>query len=222
LIKTFAEVPAGHSWLSAREQAVVGNMYFEKRRRDWKLGRWTAKCVTLSYLGLGSDPSQFSGLEIVAAPDGAPEAFLRGQPAPVSLSISHSSDTAFCVAASAGIALGCDLEQIQARDPNFAADYFTEEELRFLERMPATDRPLFTNLIWSAKESALKALRQGLRRDTRSIKVRLAAERHEGWNPLSAVDLETARAFHGWWQVLENQVQTIVADPATGPPTKAL
>jgi 4'-phosphopantetheinyl transferase len=195
-------------------------MYFEKRRRDWKLGRWTAKRAALSYLGLGSEPSHFTKLEIIAAADGAPEAFLDGQSAHVSLSISHSAGTAFCLIGAPGIALGCDLEQIQPREPNFAADYFTEEEVGFLERGPAADRPLLTNLIWSSKESALKALRQGLRRDTRSIQVRLPAPRQEGWNPLTAIDLESARTFHGWWLVQDNQVQTVATDLATTPPIR--
>ena len=220
LTQTSLHVPEDDSWLSANERAIAGRMYFEKRRRDWKLGRWTAKRAVLSHLGLGSDPSQFTKLEVIAAADGAPEAFLEGQPAPVSLSISHSAEAALCLIGAPGIALGCDLEQIQPREPNFAADYFTQDEVALLERGSAADQPLLINLIWSSKESALKALRQGLRRDTRSIQVRLPAPRQEGWNPLTAIDLESARVFHGWWQVQDNQIQSVAADVAATPPIR--
>ena len=121
LTQTSFDVPEDDSWLGANERTMAGRMYFEKRRRDWMLGRWTAKRATLSYLGLGPEPSQFAKLEILAAPDGAPEAFLDGQSAPVSLSISHSAGAAFCLIGAHDIALGCDLEQIQPREPNFAA-----------------------------------------------------------------------------------------------------
>ena len=40
------------------------------------------------------------------------------------------------------------------------------------------------NLIWSAKESALKVLRTGLRRDTRSVDVSLLPDPPvDGWQP---------------------------------------
>jgi len=220
LTQTSADVPVDDSWLSAREQATAGKMYFEKRRRDWRLGRWTAKRAISNCLALGSDPSFFSRLEIIAAADGAPGAFLEKEPAPVSLSISHSAELAFCCVAAPGTALGCDLEQIQAREPNFAADYFTSEELGILERVPSMERALFTNLIWSAKESVLKALREGLRRDTRSIQVQPAEARREGWNPLSAAEIGTTRVFHGWWRTHEDLVLTVATDPAASPPVE--
>jgi 4'-phosphopantetheinyl transferase len=220
LTQTTADVPADDFWLSARERAIAGKMYFEKRRRDWKLGRWTAKRAASSCLDLGSGPSDLTRLEIIAAADGAPEAFLDGKPAPAVVSISHSADLAFCCVSAHGIALGCDLEQIQPREPNFAADYFTREEVAFIERVAAPDRNLLINLIWSAKESALKALRQGLRRDTRSIGIQLPEARKEGWNSFTAVDLEQARTRRGWYRVQDDFVQTVTTDPPSLPPTR--
>jgi 4'-phosphopantetheinyl transferase len=222
LTQASADVPADDSWLSEREQAIAGRMYFEKRRQDWRLGRWTAKRAVSGYLALGVDPSSFTELEIIAAADGAPEAFREGIPAPVSLSISHSAELAFCSVASPGTALGCDLELIQAREPNFAADYFTAEELDFLERTPVTDRPLITNLIWSAKESALKALREGLRRDTRSIQVQLAEARHLDWTRFTAIEPGTPRFFYGWWRIYGNHVMAVATDSAGVLPVEIL
>jgi len=205
------------SWLGERERAVVGKMYFEKRRRDWRLGRWTAKCAILRHLNLPQDAAHVSRLEILAASDGAPELFLDTSPSPIALSISHSGETAFSVVAAAGMSLGCDLEEIRSHEDSLAADYFTREEFLAVETACDPDRPLLTTLIWSAKESVLKALRQGLRRDTRSIQVVLPDTRQEGWQPLSAIDLVSSRQFHGWWQARGLYILTIASDLVTSP-----
>ena len=74
-----------------------------------------------------------------------------------------------------GAELGCDLEIVEPRSDAFIADYFTAEEQALIERTSAADRSLLLALLWSAKESALKALRAGLRLDTRSVIVRPVA-----------------------------------------------
>ncbi len=185
-------------------------MYFEKRRRDWKLGRWTAKQAVRCCLELSQRAP--SAVEIIAAPDGAPEAFLDGKPAPLSISISHSARMALCVVSKMGIRLGCDLEEVRSQEAGFAADYFTSGELALVDRAGPGDRDLFVMLIWSAKESVLKALRHGLRRDTRSVEVCVPAASGVGWRPLSALDLEASHTFHGWWRTREGLVHTIAAD----------
>ena len=222
LTQTFADVPQDDSWLSAKERAFAGRMHFEKRRQDWRLGRWTAKQAMLHYLSLPSGHDQASRLEILAAADGAPEAFLDGIPAPAALSISHSAGIAFCAVAATGLALGCDLEEIRPREDNFAADYFTNEELRLLEQAASRDRPLLITLIWSAKESALKALRHGLRRDTRSVQVLLTEPGHDGWNSLAVLDLEFLRTLPGWWRTQGSHIQTVTTGLVTAPPREGL
>ena len=46
----------------------------------------------------------------------------------VALSLSHSSGAGLSVVAPAGVAVGCDLETVEPRSPEFLADYFTVEE----------------------------------------------------------------------------------------------
>ena len=89
-------------------------------------------------------------------------------------------------------AVGCDLELVEPRTPGFVADFLTAAEQRLVASRPTGDeRDAAANLIWSAKESALKVLRTGLRRDTRSVEVALAAPRDDGWGAL------TVRAVEG-------------------------
>ncbi len=50
LIQSRAEVPAGESWLGAEERRVLARLRFERRRVDWRLGRWTAKAAIGAWL----------------------------------------------------------------------------------------------------------------------------------------------------------------------------
>jgi len=112
LSQTHADLPADESWLTAGERDRVAVLRFPKRRNDWLLGRWTAKRALRCFLAQsGHGAPEYQALEIRSAPDGAPEAFLNGRSAPVSLALSHSGREAFCVISRPGIALGCDLEE---------------------------------------------------------------------------------------------------------------
>ena len=46
------DVPVGDGWLSAGERATLDRLRIPKRRADWRLGRWTAKCAAAAYLNL--------------------------------------------------------------------------------------------------------------------------------------------------------------------------
>jgi len=74
-------------------------------------------------------------------------------------------------------------------------------------------------LLWSAKESALKALHQGLRLDTRSLIVSLGDGPYEriGWSPLRVRHTD-GQLFHGWWRCGDCAVRTVVADPVPAVP----
>lgn len=205
-------------WLSAGERAHLDGLRFPKRRADWLLGRWTAKRAITRCLNLPSDFSALGDLEICAAADGAPEAFLRGKPAPVSISLSHRAGLAVCAVAPAGTALGCDVELVEPRIATFAADYFSPEEQDLVAQAPPHEQPQLLTLIWSAKESALKALRVGLRLDTRSVVVSLDDGRGD-WHPLH-VRHNGVRDFSGWWQTRNGMIHTLVSVPPSFPPMR--
>jgi len=213
------DVPDDDSWLSPAERATLAGFRFPKRRNDWLLGRWTAKQALSRYLGLEGGATALPRLEIRAAPDGAPEAFVAGRPAGAALSISHSAGMSFCVVGDAASAAGCDIEKIEPRDADLAGDYFTAEEAALVARAPAEDRATVFTLIWCAKESALKSLREGLRRDTRSVAVSLRETgNREIWNRLTVACLESCRTFHGWWRVRTGFVQAVTSALPSPPP----
>jgi 4'-phosphopantetheinyl transferase len=210
-----SDVPLGDQWLSERERVRLNGFHIPKRRADWRLGRWTAKCAIAHYWNLPSRFEELAAVEVLPAPSGAPKVFLHGRPAPVTISLSHSSGTGLCTLAPAGALVGCDLEKIEPRSPEFLADYFTGDERNLVAQTPLDTRDQVVTLLWSAKESVLKALSCGLRMDTRSVNAVPAGDpRSNGahWSPLSAAHIG-GRTFQGWWRESHGLVYTVVADP---------
>jgi 4'-phosphopantetheinyl transferase len=224
LEQTEADVPAENDWLSASEAVCLSGMRFLKRRADWRLGRWTAKCALSIYLNIPAHPEVFRKMEIRPASSGAPEAFFANQPAGGTISLSHSSGIAACTVAAPGVELGCDLEMAEPRSDAFVADYFTLEEQALVAHASAPDRPRLLALLWSAKESALKALRVGLRLDTRTVIAIPCATSFDrnGWSQLrvrhTGDHSAGAQVFHGWWHQADNILRTVVAAPTPDAP----
>jgi 4'-phosphopantetheinyl transferase len=206
-----ADVPVENDWLSANETAYWNGLRFPKRRTDWRLGRWTAKRALASHLKLPAIPQVLARIEIHPGLSGAPEMFFQSEPAMVTISLSHSAGRAACAVATSNVELGCDLEITEPRSDIFISDYFTADEQTLIAQAPATDRARLVTLLWSAKESALKALHTGLRLDTRSVIVSVDASFDlKGWSPLQVRHVY-GRFFHGWWQHNDSFARTLVA-----------
>ncbi|SPF53311.1 4'-phosphopantetheinyl transferase [Candidatus Sulfopaludibacter sp. SbA4] len=221
LEQTEADVPAEDDWLSEREAVRLGRMRIPKRRADWRLGRWTAKRALAACLKLPGDTEALRRLEILAAASGAPEVFVADKPSGVRISLSHRAGRAVCAVAVSDAVLGCDLELIESRSYAFTADYFTIEEQMLVSRSSVADRPRLIALIWSAKESALKALQTGLRLDTRCVAVRPGDTAlgwcRDAWHPLE-VRYSGGQSFQGWWRHTGDFLLTLVAAPPPGSP----
>jgi 4'-phosphopantetheinyl transferase len=234
-----SEVPAHDEWLSANDAALLAGLRFAKRRADWRLGRWTAKRALAVYWKMPGDPKTLSEIEIRPAASGAPEAFLAGVPADVAISLSHRSGVAGCAIAKSGTMLGFDLEIDECRSEAFVRDYFSPEEQGLIAQVDASDRSQLVTLLWSAKESALKAMRTGLRLDTRSLTVSPLTQDPGGdeptrirvqgfssrlpcalnsWRPLH-VRCTDGQVFQGWWQHTGSLLRTLVAAPQPLRPT---
>ncbi len=222
LTRRESDLPPDTRWLSPDEIEVVSGLTMPKRERDWLLGRWTAKQALAARAGPpGGRPtdrrnarhSSLARLEVRAAGDGAPEAFFDGEPLPLSVSISHVGGRALAAVHEGG-AVGCDLEQIEARSELFVHDYFTQPEQDLVHARREPERPLYENLIWSAKESALKALRVGLKADTHTVEVDLpTAGIEHGWRRLTVRHTGSGETFAGWWRQDGGFVITFAAPP---------
>ena len=209
LLRT-SSVPEGDDWIGPREREVLSGLEYPKRRLEWRLGRYVAKLALTTLVG----EDGLDRFQIIAADDGAPEAFRDGRPIDLPISITHREDVAVCAIATTGV--GCDLEVVEPRTSRFVDDFFTTRERGAVLRTPPELVERRVALTWSAKESALKVLRVGLRRDTRSVEIDLADfnDAHAEWNPFTATVRPENRVLSGWWRADEDLVLTVVSEGA--------
>jgi len=210
-----------HDWLLGRWTA--------KNLVQRRLAESTGVASALDMIFIGADAD---GAPYAARYEGRGAKGKSLERLPVSLSISHSHGTAFCglvdlspVEISGDVemqggrplpfaprpSLGCDLERVEPREGNFLDNFFTAEEVsaaRALREQDAARSEILTTAIWSGKEAALKALREGLRIDTRRIICRFDPYDvpPQAWTPFTVVvDDRLAAQFPGawsaWWRV---------------------
>jgi 4'-phosphopantetheinyl transferase len=212
-----AQVPSDDDWLTPSERAHLAALRIQRRRAEWRLGRWTAKLAVALVDGRGGLARD--RIAIIATERGAPLALIDSTPARCAISISHAAGRALCVVGPSALALGCDLERVEPRSDAFVTDYFTAAERSVVARAAPHERPGLATLIWSAKEAALKALREGLRLDTREVEVTPASGASmQGWCPLVTTHAPSARRFDGWWRREGDLVATVAGDAPLGPP----
>jgi 4'-phosphopantetheinyl transferase len=209
LTRSRADLPRGYGWLGERERAVLAGLRFERRRDDWLLGRWTAKCAVAAHAGVA--PNR---VEVLAAPDGVPEAWVDGERAALSLSLSHRAGRALTAIADPRQRIGCDLELVEPRSGAFVREWLAPAE-RELVRVGA-DPPLTANLVWTAKEAAAKVQREGLRLDVRNAAATIGDGGGE-WKPLTIAWPDGAPTC-GWWRAEPGWVMTVAAAPAPEAP----
>jgi 4'-phosphopantetheinyl transferase len=213
------ELPQDDAWLAPAEAARLARMRFTKRRTEYRLRRWAGKQAVAAVAGLDPTPDRLAGIQVLNRPTGAPYVLVDGEPIGVDVSLTDRAGWAVCLIGSPGGAVGVDLEVVEPRSEGFVSDFLTVPEIDFVRSLPTElERDAAANLLWSAKESALKVLRTGLRADTRSVQVRLdGARRPDGW---AALDVEATggRRFPGWWRRDGVFVLTVTYDAPAEPP----
>jgi 4'-phosphopantetheinyl transferase len=218
------EVPASADWLSPRERANLANLRFTKRRVEFLTRRWTAKRAVAALLDRDRAPAALAAIEIRHHVTGAPYLEVDGRPATIDVSLSDRAGWAVCLVRSpAGGCgpLGIDLELVEPRSAAFVDDYFTADESTYLRSLtPGEPRDEAANLIWSAKEAALKVRKVGLRADTREVAVDLGRVHDpDGWSPLSVTGRDGA-SFPGWWRRDGVFLLTVAGSEPAPPPVR--
>jgi 4'-phosphopantetheinyl transferase len=214
LTRTLADVPADDGWLGPGETEVLAGLSVEKRRADWRLGRFAAKAAVAAWLGVA--PGEVA---IAAAADGAPEAWIDGRPARAYLSLSHRGGRALAVVGEPDTALGCDLELIEPRSRAFVTDWLAPPEQALVASAVASRRDLVANLLWTGKEAAAKVLREGLRLDVRGAVATPDGldSRTTEWRPLTVAWAAGPRVT-GWWRAEPEWVMAVAGEPPPGVP----
>lgn len=214
------EVPPSLGWLSPAERDHLASIRFTKRRNEYVTRRWTAKQAIASVLDLDRTPVSLARIEVRHRASGAPYVHLDGRPAEVEVSMSDRAGWAVCLVASADSpgTLGIDLEVVEPRSDEFVSDFFTRAECEHVWGLTDGEpQHEAANLIWSAKEAALKVQQVGLRADTRSVEVQLRAERRQdGWAPMNVT--AATGPIPGWWRRDGAFVLTIACNSHRDPP----
>ena len=217
-----ADVPPGSAWLSAAERRTEAALRVAKRRNDWRLGRWTAKRA-LAWLHArrgpqSPSPEDLARIEVRPTPAGVPEAFCSGVRVPGAISISHSHGRALVAVGPEASAVGCDIEEVAPRSAAFLEDSFTPVERHAIAASRAPE--LRATLLWSAKESAMKVLGEGLRLPLPGFEVEGLDESApaSGWRALALVEKQSGRRFSGYWRRDLDCVLAIVGAQPFGEP----
>ncbi len=217
------ELPGHDRWLSPGEREQVASFRFTKRRQEYLTRRWTVKHAIAEVLRLDGStdhPTGLAAIEVRNHPSGAPWVAVDGSPAPIEISLTDRAGWAVCVVGRPETTepIGVDLELVEPRSAGFVSDFFTERERRWVASLPAgDDRDAAANLVWSAKEAALKVLQVGLRADTRTVEVTIEDAGVLGWSPL-VVTARSGERFHGWWRRDRSFVLTLAARRPFVPP----
>lgn len=220
LIQTIDDVPLDDTWLAPSERQKLATLASHKRRRDWRLGRWTAKQAVARFAaGTACVVGDLADLVVGSLTSGAACCSMAGHSFPWTISISHSHGRGLCAIGSGGTPLGCDLERVERRVEEFPAEWFTYSEQDAIARARATDRDLLVTLVWSAKESALKALGLGLTITTQALTVRMVdPEPSAEWSALYVQLVDTPEPLFGWWRRDGEDLLTVVTASALPPP----
>ena len=211
LTRDAADVPPADTWLTVAERSRLERLTVPHRRADWRLGRYTAKAAVAAWLHI--DPSR---VQILASAGGSPQASVDGDPAAVSVSISHRGGRALAAVGHGGV-VGCDLELVEPRSDAFLEDWLTPDERTAVEGAAAPARATLANLLWSAKEAAAKVRQAGLRLDVRGAAVRID-EAGCDWRPLAVRWSDGSPTIRGWWRVEGVWIYTIAGRPAPALP----
>ncbi len=216
------EVPASRGWLTAHEYEHLASIRYTKRRDEYVTRRWTTKRAVAAVLGLDGDDASLARVEVRHRESGAPYVQVDGEMADVDVSMSDRAGWAVCLVGPPGVrsvgTLGIDLEIVEPRSDGFVEDYLTAAERDHVRSFVEADRRHeAANLIWSAKEAALKVQQVGLRADTRSVEVHVhGAPRTDGWAAMTITAADGP--LHGWWRRDGVFLLTIVCDAPCLPP----
>jgi len=198
-------LPASTAWLTEYEARRASSMRYTKRRTEYLVRRLTAKHAVLATLGWSVDVPTLARVAVPNRLTGAPYVEVDGEPLGLDVSLTDRAGWGVCLVGSDLGAVGCDVEIVEPRSAGFVRDFLTPAEQEVVGAASDDEgRMLLANLFWSAKESALKVLRTGLRRDTRTVEVHLADagnRRHGVWSALDVVAGTDSgvRTFPGWW-----------------------
>lgn len=144
------------------------------RRREWVRTRLTAKAAIGWFTGRDEHPAD---VQILPAPDGAPEAIVRSGSVAVSVSLAHTGDVSICAVSRGGTTLGVDGETIDPRNDVVRLKVAGPDDVvPIRSARPGAE----ATLLFACKEAAFKAHR-GATPVLRDYRVRISTSGRRGF-----------------------------------------
>jgi phosphopantetheine--protein transferase-like protein len=207
------------TFLTPYELERLSAFRFPKRRSEWLHGRWSIKYL-LRHSAPGWQDLAGSRVQVKNEAEGMP--FLEDASTqvrlPLQISINHREHNAFCaITTAAALKVGVDLELVENRPPSFLEDYFTSREYTAGLEYHDLERDVYFTLLWSLKESVLKALGKGLRLDTRRVEITeiedlSGALQDPSWRCAQVVfAMNNAVQWRLWWRYLDHFIFSVAA-----------
>ncbi len=151
------------SYLHPQEHEYFGTLKFEKRRKDYLLGRYCAKRA-IQVLGQDARPER---IFIDHGVFNQPVVVNRGN---IQVSIAHSDGFGASIAFPESCPMGIDIERVDISKNEVLESQMTQEETKLIDLFPFSYQAALTSL-WTFKESLSKALRTGLTTPFHSFEV---------------------------------------------------
>lgn len=152
---TFVASPAALALLSETERAQHHRFIPQKKRHEYMVARVLVRTVLGRALGVAPEVLQFTANEW-----GRPAVW---PPAPLHFNVSHTDGLLVCMV-SGNPDIGVDTEQL-ARAPDLLAlanTVFAPQELQDLAALPDSEQGYRAVVLWTLKESYIKARGMGL------------------------------------------------------------
>ena len=143
-----SEVDAGDEWFTESELLEAGNFRLQKRRDEWKRSRVAAKQLAVDR-GIARSADEVSVLTESGALSAAPILWLRGAPAVLHVSLSHSAQYAAAAIDSAPV--GIDVQVTRNISEAAAHLFLREDEIAMMRSCTIADAMIH---FWCAKEAA--------------------------------------------------------------------
>lgn len=160
-------------FLTGYELEKFTELAVEKRRIEFLFGRIAVKLLLLKVLKVADE---FVNYEIINDEAGRPVGYLRFNDQEKirlnhCISISHRGGSACAAVSIDSSSIGIDVELMELLDSAMYDDYFTEEEILTTSGL-SVSTPFTLSLLWSIKESILKAAGKGLMVSARMVEIK--------------------------------------------------
>lgn len=205
--------------LTEREIFCWQKIRVPKRKKEWLLGRYTAKLLLQSYLQKDyNNEILLTDVELLSKPNTKPELEIQGKHiVNTDLSLSHTANIAVAaITTKENFKVGVDIEKTRKLDEKVCKYFLSDVELAQIKNNPLEKDRLIT-ILWTLKEATLKALRIGLNGSLKGITIDISDQslshiRISRYNVLKPMQNKPVEIY-GYYKIIDDyNVATVLLE----------